>query len=137
MAPPTEERSIPVHTDLDVVSARVEGRNLAKELGFGTIDQARIATAISELTRNVVLYAHEGKVTVRAIVSNDSRRGIEIVCEDKGPGIADVELVMQDGYSTSSGLGMGLPGTKRLMDEFKIETVLGVGTKVTVRKWLK
>jgi serine/threonine-protein kinase RsbT len=137
MAPSAEEQCIPVKTDLDIVSARVEGRNLARELGFGTIDQARIATAISELTRNVVLYAPEGRVTVRAIVSGDGGQGIEVVCEDNGPGIANVELVMQDGYSTSSGLGMGLPGTKRLMDEFDIETKLGVGTKVTVRKWLK
>ena len=132
-----EERCIPVKTDLDIISARVEGRNLARELGFGTIDQARIATAISELARNVVLYAPEGKVTVRAIVSNDGGQGIEVVCEDNGNGIANVDLVMQDGYSTSSGLGMGLPGTKRLMDEFEIETKLGVGTRVTVRKWLK
>jgi serine/threonine-protein kinase RsbT len=137
MASPAEERCIPVKTDLDIVSARVEGRNLARELGFGTIDQARIATAISELARNVVLYAPEGKVTVRAVVSDDAGRGMEVVCEDNGPGIVDVELVMQDGYSTSSGLGMGLPGTKRLMDEFEIDTKVGVGTKVTVRKWLK
>jgi serine/threonine-protein kinase RsbT len=137
MASPTEKQCIPVKTDLDIVSARVEGRNLARELGFGTIDQARIATAISELARNVVLYAPEGKVTVKVVFSDDARRGIEVVCEDNGPGIADVELVMQDGYSTSSGLGMGLPGTKRLMDEFEIETRVGVGTKVTVRKWLK
>ncbi len=137
MAPSAEERCIPVRTDLDIVSARVEGRNLAKELGFGTIDQARIATAISELARNVVLYAPEGRVTVRTIVSDDGGRGIEVICEDNGPGIADVELVMRDGYSTGSGLGMGLPGTKRLMDEFEIETRLGVGTRVAVRKWLK
>jgi len=137
MEPSAEERCIPVKTDLDIVSARVEGRNLARELGFGTIDQARIATAISELARNVVLYAPEGKVTVRAVVSDNEGRGIEVICEDNGPGIANVGLVMQDGYSTSSGLGMGLPGTKRLMDEFEIETRLGVGTKITVRKWLK
>jgi serine/threonine-protein kinase RsbT len=137
MAPSAEERCIPVKTDLDIVSARVEGRNLAKELGFGTIDQARIATAISELARNVILYAPEGKVTVRAIVSGNRGQGIEVICEDNGPGIANVELVMQDGYSTSSGLGMGLPGTKRLMDEFEMETKLGMGTKVTVRRWLK
>lgn len=137
MAPSAEERCIPVKTDLDIVSARVEGRNLARELGFGTIDQARVATAISELARNVVLYALEGRVTIRAVVSDDGGQGIEVVCEDKGPGIVNVELVMQDGYSTSSGLGMGLPGTKRLMDEFEMETQLGVGTRVTVRKWLK
>jgi serine/threonine-protein kinase RsbT len=137
MAPSAEERYIPVKTDLDIVSARVEGRNLARELGFGTIDQARIATAISELARNVVLYAPEGKVTVRVVASDDGGQGIEVVCEDNGPGIANVELVMQDGYSTGSGLGMGLPGTKRLMDEFEIETQLGTGTRITVRKWLK
>ena len=137
MAPSVEEQCIPVKTDLDIVSARVEGRSLARDMGFGTIDQARIATAISELARNVILYAPEGRVTVRAIVSGDGGQGIEVVCEDDGPGIANVELVMQDGYSTSSGLGMGLPGTERLMDEFKIETKLGIGTKVTVRKWLK
>ena len=132
MAPLAEERDIPVKTDLDIVSARVEGRNLARELGFGTVDQARIATAISELARNIILYAPEGKVIVRAIVSDDGGQGIEVVCEDNGPGIANVELVMQDGYSTSSGLGMGLPGTKRLMDEFELETKLDVGTRVTV-----
>lgn len=137
MTPSAEERCIPVKTDLDIVSARVEGRTLARDLGFGTIDQARIATAISELARNIVLYAPEGKVTIRAVLSDDGGTGIEVVCEDNGPGIANVELVMQDGYSTSSGLGMGLPGTKRLMDEFEIETKLGVGTRVTVRKWLK
>jgi serine/threonine-protein kinase RsbT len=76
-------------------------------------------------------------VTVRAIVSEDRGRGIEVVCEDNGPGIANVELVMQDGYSTSSGLGMGLPGAKRLMDEFEIETRLDVGTRVTVKRWLR
>jgi serine/threonine-protein kinase RsbT len=129
-------RVIPVKSDLDIVSARVEGRNLAREMGFGTIDQARIATAISELARNVVLYAGSGTVTIRVIATRDGRRGLEVLCEDNGPGIADLALAQQDGYSTSGGLGMGLPGTRRLMDEFYIETELDVGTKVTVRKWL-
>lgn len=129
-------RVIPVKSDLDIVSARVEGRNLAREMGFGTIDQARIATAISELARNVVLYASSGTVTIRVIVTKDGRRGLEVLCEDNGPGIADLALAQQDGYSTSGGLGMGLPGTRRLMDEFYIETELDVGTKVMVRKWL-
>lgn len=130
-------RVIPVKSDLDIVAARVEGRNLAREMGFGTIDQARIATAISELARNIVLYAQPGRVTIRVITTNEGRRGMEVVCEDQGPGIPDLELAQQDGYSTSGGLGMGLPGTKRLMDEFYIETDLNVGTKVTVRKWLR
>lgn len=130
-------RVIPVKTDLDIVAARVEGRNMAREMGFGTIDQARIATAISELARNVVLYAESGEVTIRMIVTDDRRKGLEVVCQDQGPGIADLALAQQDGYSTSGGLGMGLPGTKRLMDEFHIETELDVGTKVTIRKWMR
>jgi len=132
----TSGRTLLIHSDLDIVSARVEGRDLAKALGFGTIDQARIATAISELARNIVLYAGEGTVTIR-IVEQGNRRGVEVVCEDHGPGIEDVSLVMQDGYSTSRGLGMGLPGAKRLMDEFEIQSRVGLGTKVVARKWLR
>jgi len=130
-------RVIPIRSDLDVVAARVEGRNMAREMGFGTIDQARIATAISELARNIVLYAKSGQATIRVIVTNDGHKGLEVVCEDQGPGIPDLALAQQDGYSTSGGLGMGLPGTRRLMDEFYIETELNVGTKVTIRKWLR
>lgn len=132
----TEERTLLIRSDLDIVSARVEARDLAKDLGFGTIDQARIATAISELTRNIVLYAGEGLVILR-VVERGGKRGIEVVCEDEGPGIEDLSLVMQDGYSTSRGLGMGLPGAKRLMDDFEIESKIGQGTRVVVRKWLR
>jgi len=88
------------------------------------------------LTRNIVLYAGEGTVTLRAI-ERGNKRGIEVVCEDHGPGIEDVDLVMQEGYSTSRGLGMGLPGAKRLMDEFEIQSQVGKGTRVTARKWLR
>jgi len=129
------ERRILVRSDLDIVNARVAGRDLAKTLGFGVIDQARVATAISELARNIVLYAGEGEVILRRVQDN-RRLGLEAVCVDQGPGIPDVALAMRDGYSTSNGLGMGLPGTKRLMDEFEIESVVGEGTKVTIRKWL-
>lgn len=131
-----QERTLLIRSDLDIVSARVEGRDMAKALGFGTIDQARIATAISELTRNIVLYAGEGTVTIRP-VERGPRKGLEVVCEDHGPGIEDVNVVMQDGYSTSRGLGMGLPGAKRLMDDFEINSKAGVGTKIVVRKWLR
>lgn len=130
-----ELRRTPINNDLDIVAARVEGRNLAKEMGFGIIDQARIATAISELARNVVLYAHSGQIILKQIDTNE-KIGLEIICEDQGPGIRDVDLVMRDGYSTTRGLGMGLPGTKRLMDEFEIESQVGIGTTVIVRKWL-
>jgi serine/threonine-protein kinase RsbT len=129
------ERRILVRSDLDIVNARVAGRDLAKALGFGVIDQARVATAISELARNIVLYAGEGEVILRRVQAN-RRLGLEAVCVDQGPGIPDVALAMRGGYSTSNGLGMGLPGTKRLMDEFEIESVVGEGTKVTIRKWL-
>lgn len=131
-----ETLRLPILSDLDVVTARVEGRNMARQLGFGVIDQARIATAISELARNVVLYAGNGSVTLRPI-ENPSRRGLEVVCADSGPGITNVELVMREGYSSHRGLGMGLPGTRRLMDEFEIQSKPGEGTVVTVRKWLR
>ena len=131
-----QERTLLIRSDLDIVSARVEGRDMAKALGFGTIDQARIATAISELARNIVLYAGEGTVTIRPI-ERTLKKGIEVFCEDHGPGIEDVNVVMQDGYSTSRGLGMGLPGAKRLMDEFEIDSRIGSGTKIIVRKWLR
>jgi serine/threonine-protein kinase RsbT len=130
-----DARSIPIKNDLDIVAARVEGRNLAKDMGFGIIDQARLATAITELARNVVLYAHAGQLTVRRIQVDD-KVGIEILCEDEGQGIADVERVMRGDDSAKHAEGMGLPGTKRLMDEFEIESQPGVGTTVRARKWL-
>ena len=131
-----KERIVPIRSDLDIVTARVEGRELAKELGFGIIDQARIATAISELTRNIVQYAEMGEAVIRS-VEIGGRVGIEIICKDEGPGIPDIDLAMQDGYSTSKSLGMGMSGAKRLMDEFEIESEIGIGTTVTVRKWLR
>jgi serine/threonine-protein kinase RsbT len=123
-----------IRSDLDIVIARTLARDTAKGLGFGAIDQARIATAVSELARNIFLYAGTGSVTVRE-VERTGRKGIEIVCEDQGPGISDISVVMQDGYSTSRGMGMGLPGAKRLMDEFDIKSQEGVGTTITCRKW--
>jgi serine/threonine-protein kinase RsbT len=129
-----QDKAAAIRSDLDIVIARTMARDMAKTLGFGAIDQARIATAVSELARNIFLYAGTGTVTVRAI-ERSGRKGIEIVCEDQGPGIADINVVMQDGYSTSRGMGMGLPGAKRLMDEFDIKSKEGVGTTITCRKW--
>lgn len=123
-----------IRSDLDIVIARTLARDTAKTLGFGAIDQARIATAVSELARNIFLYAGTGTVTVREIERN-GRKGVEITCEDQGPGIANIALVMQDGYSTSRGMGMGLPGAKRLMDEFELRSQEGVGTTIICRKW--
>jgi serine/threonine-protein kinase RsbT len=132
----SEMTSIAIINELDIVAARVEGRHLAKELGFGIIDQARIATAISELARNVVLYAQSGRITLKRVWAND-KVGIEILCEDQGQGIDDLESVMLDDDSATRGVGVGLPGTRRLMDEFEIQSQLGVGTTVLVRKWLR
>jgi len=123
-----------IRSDLDIVTARSVARDVAKVQGFGAVDQARIATAVSELARNIFLYASTGTVTSRP-VERSGRKGIEIVCEDQGPGIDSIDQVMQDGYTTSRGMGMGLPGAKRLMDDFEIESKTGVGTKITCRKW--
>jgi serine/threonine-protein kinase RsbT len=118
----------------DIILSRQLAREMARELGFGLADQTRITTAVSELSRNIYLYAGTGRVIIKAVSS--AKKGIEIVAKDKGPGIPDIELAMQDGYSTSKALGQGLPGTKRLMDEFEIKSEVEVGTTVTIRKWL-
>ncbi len=123
-----------ISKDLDIVTARSVARDIAKRQGFIPIDQARISTAVSELARNIFLYAKTGQVTIRGI-EQDGVKGIELVCEDKGPGITDVDKALQDGYSTSGGKGMGLPGARRLMSEFDIQTQPGGGTVVTCRKW--
>lgn len=128
--------TINIALEQDIVVARQKGRALAKELGFNIVDQCRIATCISELARNIFHYAQKGIVQLRDI-NSDNRLGIEIVAKDQGPGINDIDLAMLDGYSTSQGLGMGLPGTRRLMDEFFINSEEGKGTKVIVRKWLE
>jgi len=131
MRPPC---SLPIKKELDIVAARQKGRDLAKEIGFGTVNQARIATAISELARNLYLYAEAGKI-IFEVINRQGRKGLRIVAIDKGPGIKEISHVMQDGYTTSGGLGAGLPGVKRLMDEFEIESEEAVGTKIATIKW--
>jgi serine/threonine-protein kinase RsbT len=125
-----------VKNEQGIVSARQVARQYAVQLGFGAIDQSRIATAVSELTRNVVRYATDssGTVTIGEI-SDGSRTGIEIVVADEGPGISDLESAMEVGYSSGKGMGLGLPGTKRLMDEMTMQSTPGRGTIVTIRKW--
>jgi serine/threonine-protein kinase RsbT len=105
-------------------------------LGFGSLDLTLIATAISELGRNILLYAGRGEILLSR-TNRAGQEGITIVARDNGPGIPDVELAMQDGYSTSRGLGVGLPGTRRLMDEFQIASAPGEGTTVTIKKWMR
>ena len=129
-----DEVRVSIDCDADIVSARQKGRELASHCGFPSTDLAVVATAISELARNIVRYAVRGEVILR-LVDNNGKRGIEVVAADDGPGIPDIALAMQDGYSTSGGLGLGLPGTRRLMDEFEITSDFGKGTIVTVRRW--
>jgi serine/threonine-protein kinase RsbT len=130
---PDEERIAIVSED-DIVTARRRGRELAAEGGFSGSDLTVIATAISELARNIVAYARAGEMTLRVVRTGD-RSGLIVIARDEGPGIDDVSLVMQDGFSTGRSLGLGLPGAKRLMDEFEIASELGRGTTVTMTKW--
>jgi serine/threonine-protein kinase RsbT len=127
------ERRIRIEADADIVEARQEGRALAAALSFSPSDLTVIASAISEVARNIYSYAGSGEIHV-ALVERNGRRGVCITAKDQGPGIADVELALQDGYSTSGSLGLGLPGARRLMDEFELETSRETGTIVTMWK---
>jgi anti-sigma regulatory factor (Ser/Thr protein kinase)/anti-anti-sigma regulatory factor len=129
-----EEVEVAISSDQHVVLARQKGRAMAIELGFSSGDATLIATAISELARNIVSYAGKGKITLRAIHVS-SRVGIQVVASDEGPGIPDVRQALRDGFSTSGSLGLGLPGVRRLVDEFGMTSYPGQGTTVTVRKW--
>ena len=124
------ETAVEIKAESDIVAARQAGRDLARELGFGSADQTRLATAISELARNVIQYAGTGVCTVTN-ASDESMIRVRVVVEDNGPGIPDIEKVMEQGFSTSNGLGAGLPGAKRLVQEFNIESEPG-HTKITI-----
>jgi serine/threonine-protein kinase RsbT len=128
------EIRVAINSDQDIVTARQKGRALATELGFGTGDATLIATAISELARNIVSYARRGEVTLK-IVDGSVRKGILVIASDDGPGIPDIRQALRDGFSTSGSLGLGLPGVRRLMDEFEITSKPGRGTIVAVKKW--
>lgn len=130
------ESYVKIISEWDIVEARQLGRNIAKELGFGTVDQARITTAISELARNIYLYAGEGEIHIEYL-REFGRIGLKVTAMDQGPGIRDIRKVMEDGYSTSGGLGAGLPGVKRLMDNFDLISSPGKGTTIQVEKWLR
>ena len=138
MAPisPQDETRVPIASDIDIVYARQKGRELASRLGFSSSELALIATAISELARNIVRYAGQGFILIK-LVEKGEKRGVHIVSTDKGPGIQNISLALQDGYSTSGGLGLGLPGVRRLMDEFEVVSKNGEGTTVTIKKWLR
>lgn len=129
-----DELRIPVTADVDVVTARQRGRELAAQAGFSSGDQTVIAAAISEIARNILNYAKRGEVQL-SIVTNGDKQGVIIVARDQGPGIPDVDRALEDGYSTSGGLGLGLPGARRLMDDFAVDSAVGKGTTVTMKKW--
>lgn len=133
MAPALEIR-VAINSDQDIVLARQKGRARAIELGFSAGDATLIATAISELARNIVAYASKGRITLK-VVNGLNRQGISVIASDNGPGIPDIRQALRDGFSTSGSLGLGLPGVRRLMDEFEITSRPGQGTTVVVKKW--
>lgn len=130
----SDELSVWIESDVDIVTARHEGRSLASELGFSAAELAFIATAISELARNIVLYARRGEIRI-SLIQDGRRRGIQVIAVDEGPGIANIKKALNGGYSTSGGLGLGLPGVRRLMDETEVTSAEGKGTTVRARKW--
>jgi serine/threonine-protein kinase RsbT len=129
-----DELTIAIAADVDILVARQKARELAAALRFSPSDITLLATAISEVARNILVYAQRGEVSLQ-IVERPARRGVMVTARDRGPGIADINRAMQDGFSSSGSLGLGLPGAKRLMDEFNIESAPGRGTTVTMVKW--
>jgi serine/threonine-protein kinase RsbT len=130
------ETRVAIANEADIVTARQKGRELAVAGGFSMTEQTLIATAISEVARNIVEYAERGEIAL-SVVERNGRCGLVVVAEDHGPGIEDPSLAMRDGYSTGNSLGMGLPGAKRLMDEFNLDTGVGRGTIITMKKWAR
>lgn len=128
------EEFIAVTGDADIVTARTRAKDVAASLGFSRTDQTLIAAAVSEVARNIVVYAGKGEVTLRP-KRGDGRWGLVVVARDDGPGIADLEQALTDGYSTVGSLGVGLPGSRRLMDSLEIDSEVGRGTTVTMLKW--
>ena len=128
--------TIKIDSDPAIIRVRRLARKLSKQAGFALTDTTRIVTAVSELARNAWQHARGGSMHWKQ-VSKGGKRGLELIFEDHGDGIPDINLAMEKGYSTSNGQGLGLPGTKRLMDEFEIQSEKGKGTKVSVRKWLR
>ena len=126
--------SIPLHTQQDIVISRQVVRKLAQELGFSLVDQTKMVTAASELSRNTLIYGGGGEMRWEVIV-NGARQGLRVHFEDQGPGIPDVEAALTDGWTSGSGLGLGLSGSKRLVNEFEIRTAVGAGTCVTITRW--
>lgn len=125
---------IPISEESDIVIARQRAGQLAKKIGMGLLEQTKISTATSELARNIVRYAKTGEVMIEE-VENDVTPGLQITFRDCGPGIPDIEMAMRDGYTTSGGMGLGLSGSRRLVNEFEISSKPGMGTTIVIKKW--
>jgi serine/threonine-protein kinase RsbT len=124
---------IPINAEIDVVAVRRRVRELSAKLGFSLVDQTKTVTAASELARNTMIHGGGGQMFLEAL--NGPRTGLRLIFEDTGPGIPDVELALRDGFTTGSGLGLGLGGAKRLMSDFEISTRVGQGTRITITRW--
>jgi serine/threonine-protein kinase RsbT len=133
--PDEHESVIPIESDADVVTARQRARELAGSVDLTSTDQTLLATAISEVARNITTYAVRGEVVLSLVRDDNGRRGIQVIARDDGPGIEDLELAMRDGYTSGEGLGLGLPGARRLVDDFNIASAPGRGTTVTMVMW--
>jgi len=125
--------SVPVKSEPDVVAVRRRVREVSAQLGFSLVDQTKVITAASELARNTIIYGGGGSMQVEAL--NGPRTGLRLTFEDKGPGIPDIDLALRDGFTTGSGLGLGLGGSKRLVNEFEIVSRAGEGTRITITRW--
>jgi serine/threonine-protein kinase RsbT len=132
--PPRSTETLPIQSASDILSARQVIRGWCSDMKFSLVEQTKIVTAASELARNALQHGRGGTMVV-AVEESGTRRGLRLTVEDKGPGIADVEQAMRDGYTTSGGMGLGLGGSKRLMNQFEIESKVGEGTRVTVIRW--
>jgi serine/threonine-protein kinase RsbT len=132
---PTKAERLDLQTEEQVVRVRQLVRQSAAEIGLSLVDQTKIVTAASEIARNTVVYGGGGVVKIELIQSESGRRGLRLIFEDKGPGIADPELALRDGYTTGNGLGLGLGGAKRLVNEFELDTKPGEGTRITLIRW--
>ena len=130
-----KHEKFPIRSQNDIVIIRKEVRTWAAKIGLGLIDQTKVVTAASELARNTLDYGGGGNMEMATLENDNRKSGLQLTFEDQGPGIADVNLALTDGYTTGGGLGMGLSGSKRLMNEFKLESEIGKGTRVTVTKW--
>ena len=132
---PRESGTLELAVEHDVVHARQWVRKLAQQHGLRLIDQTKLVTAVSELARNTVIYGNGGDMDW-AVIETGGRSGIQLVFRDQGPGIADLKLALTDGWSSGSGLGLGLSGARRLVDEFELDSAPGAGTRVTITRWI-